>query len=134
MICLHAPVDSLTLVAYFRKGGCIYQSGYYMVLYNDSYIEIYVHHPQLFNARKTSFHMYHGGKKLPFEKYFREFGRCRDLLKQRKSCFPGSSAEENIIFRYECTSYKIRLACVFKTILPLIDLSVYLLNLYFSFI
>jgi hypothetical protein len=31
---------------------------HYMVLYNDSYIEIYVHHPQLFNARKTSCHTY----------------------------------------------------------------------------
>ena len=63
----------------------------------------------------------------------REVGRYRDLFEQRMSCFPGPSAEENVTFRYACTSYKTRLPCVVKTILPLIDLSVYLPNLYFSF-
>ena len=58
-----------------------------------------------------------------------ELGRYRDLFEQRMSCFPGPSAEENVIFRY-----KTRLSCVVETILLLIDVSVYLLNLYFSFI
>ena len=66
-------------------------------------------------------------------KISREIGKYRDLFEQRISCFPGSSAEENVIFRYEYTSYKTRLSCVVKTILHLIDLFVYLLNLYFSF-
>ena len=61
-----------------------------------------------------------------------ELGRYRELFEQRMSCFPGPSAEENVIFRYECTSYKTRLSCVVETILLLIDVSVYLLNLYFS--
>ena len=64
----------------------------------------------------------------------REIGKYRDLFEQRMSCFPGPSAEENVIFRYECTSYKTRLSYVAISILPLRDLYVYLLNLYVSFI
>ena len=63
-----------------------------------------------------------------------ELGRYRNFFKQRMSCFPGPSAEENVIYRYECTSYKTRLSCVVKTILPVIDLYVYLLNLQCSFV
>ena len=55
-------------------------------------------------------------------KISRELGRYRDSFEQRKSFFPGPSAEKNVIFLYECTSYKTRLSCVVKTILPLIDL------------
>ena len=74
------------------------------------------------------------GKRYLLIRISRELGRYRDLFKQRMSCFPGPSAEENVMFRYECTSYITRLSCVVETILLLIDLSVYLLNLYFSFI
>ena len=74
-----------------------------------------------------------GGTRYLLRKISRELGKYRDLLEQRMSCFPGPSAEENFIFRYEYTSFKTRLSCVVKTILHLIDLSVYLLNLYFSF-
>jgi hypothetical protein len=97
-----------------------------MVLYNDSYIEIYVHYPQLFSDRKESFHIYivciMAGTSYLLRKISRELGRYRDSFEQRKSFFPGPSAEENVIFLYECTSYKTRLSCVVKTILPLIDL------------
>ena len=73
------------------------------------------------------------GTRYLLRKISREIGKYRDLFEQRISCFPEPSAEENVIFRYEYTTFKTRLSCVAKTILHLIDLSVYLLNLYFSF-
>ena len=69
------------------------------------------------------------GTSYLLRKISRELGRYRNLFEQRMSCFPGPSAEENVIYRYECTSYKTRLSCVIKTMLPVIDLYVYLLNL-----
>ena len=74
------------------------------------------------------------GTNYLLRKISRELGRYRNLFEQRMSCFPGPSAEENVIYRYECTSYKTRLSCVVKTILPVIDLYVYLLNLQCSFV
>jgi hypothetical protein len=86
---------------------------HHMVLYNDSYIEINIRHPQLFSDRKESFHIYvlciMAGTSYLLRKISRELGRYRDLFEQRMSCFPGPSAEENLIFRYECTSYTTRL-------------------------
>ena len=69
------------------------------------------------------------GKSYLLIRISRELGRYRDLFEQRMSCFPWPSAEENVIYRYEYTSYTTRLSCVVKTILPVIDLYVYLLNL-----
>ena len=73
------------------------------------------------------------GTSYLLRKISRELGKYRDLFEQRMSCFPGPSTEEKGIFRYEYISFKTRLSCVVKTMLHLIDLSVYLLNLYFSF-
>jgi hypothetical protein len=74
------------------------------------------------------------GTNYLLRKISRELGRYRNLFEQRMSCLPGPSAEENVIYRYECTSYKTRLSCVVKTILPVIDLYVYLLNLQCSYV
>ena len=73
--------------------------------------------------------MHHGGNKLPFEKDFPRIREISKFVRTTNVMFPGPSAEENVIYRYECTSYKTRLSCVIKTILPVIDLYVYLLNL-----
>jgi hypothetical protein len=70
VICLHAPVDSLTLVAYFRKGGCIYQDEvddeinfFIVLLLLLDYCLGLSHHTHFLEARTTLFEQFNDKKK-----------------------------------------------------------------------
>ena len=73
--------------------------------------------------------MYHGGKKLPFEKYFPANLGDIEICSNNESHVSRDHQLRKTLF-FDMNVLHIKL----ETILPLIDLFVYLLNLYFSFI
>ena len=75
VVCLHAPVDSLTSVAYFRKGGCIYQSGALkgQRQYNKWFDDIYSNKNEQFNDKKNQNNQnHHVILRLVFLSFLRE--------------------------------------------------------------